>query len=106
MSRIESGNITTDFHYNAKNNESKITKEVTDIQEPPQQNNEDNEGLRNEDSSNALESTSKHNVDRDNSSIFALYRYKYCINIFHQNKTARLKQEDRNAKTLTNKFCE
>ena len=69
VSRKESGNITTDIHYNAKNNENKITKEVTDIEEPPQQNNEDNEGLRNEDNSNALEFTSKNNADRDNSSI-------------------------------------
>ena len=69
VSRKESGNITTDIHYNAKNNENKITKEVTDIEEPPQQNNEDNEGLRNEDNSNALESTSKNNADRDDSSI-------------------------------------
>ena len=28
-SRKESGNITTDIHYNAKNNENKIIKEVT-----------------------------------------------------------------------------
>ena len=69
VSRKESGNITTDIHYNAKTNENKITKEVTDIQEPPQQNNEDNEGLRNEDNSNALESTSKNNADQHNSSI-------------------------------------
>ena len=69
VSRKESGNITTDIHYNAKNNENKITKEVTDIKEPPQQNNEDNEGLRNEDNSNALESNSKNNADRDNRSI-------------------------------------
>ena len=41
--------------FNAKINENKITKEVTHIEEPPQQNNEDNEGLRNEDNSNALE---------------------------------------------------
>ena len=38
----ESGNITTDIHYNAKNKKNKIKKEVTDTQEPPQQNNEDN----------------------------------------------------------------
>ena len=69
VSRKKSGNITTDIHYNVKNNENKITKEVTDIEEPPQQNNEDNEGLRNKDNSNALESTSKNNADRDNSSI-------------------------------------
>ena len=68
-SRTESGNITTDIHYNAKNNENKITKEVFDIEEPPQQNNEDNEGLRNEDNSNALEFTTENNADRDNSSI-------------------------------------
>ena len=49
----ESGNITTDIHYNAKNKKNKITKEVTNTEEPPQQNNEDNVGLRNEDNSNA-----------------------------------------------------
>ena len=69
VSRKEPGNITTGIHCNAKNNENKITKQVTDIEEPPQQNNEDNEGLRNEDNSNALESTSKSNADRDDSSI-------------------------------------
>ena len=63
VSRKESGNITTDIHYNAKNNENKIAKEVTDIEE-------DNEGLHNEDNSNALEPTSKNNADRNNSSIF------------------------------------
>ena len=69
VTRKESGNITTDIHYNAKNNENKITKEVSDIKEPPQQNNEDIEGLRIKDNSNALEFTTKNNADRDNSSI-------------------------------------
>ena len=32
MARKESGNITIDIHYNAKNNENKITKEVIDIE--------------------------------------------------------------------------
>ena len=36
VSRKESGNITTDILYNGKNNENKITKEVTDIEEPHQ----------------------------------------------------------------------
>ena len=67
MSKKESRIITTDIHCNAKNNENKITKEVTDIEEPPQQNNEDNEDLRNKDNSNALESTSTSNPDRDSS---------------------------------------
>ena len=69
VSRKESGNITTDIQYNAKSNENKIPKEVTDIEEPPQQNNEDSEGLRNEDNSNALEFTNKNNADRDSSSV-------------------------------------
>ena len=66
--RKESGNITTDIQYNAKNNENKIAKEVTDIEEPPQQSNEDKESSCNEDNSNALESTSKNNADRDTES--------------------------------------
>ena len=69
VSRKESRNITTDIHYNVINNENKITNKVTDIEEPSRQNNEDNEGLRNGDNSNALESISKNNSDRDNSSI-------------------------------------
>ena len=69
VSRKESGNITTDIHYNAQNKDNKNKKEVTDIEEPPQQNSEGIEGLRNEDSSNALESISKNNADGDNSSI-------------------------------------
>ena len=69
VSRKESGNITTDIQYNAQNKDNKNKKEVTDIEEPPQQNSEGNEGLRNEDSSNALESISKNNADGDNSSI-------------------------------------
>ena len=69
MSRKEAGNITTDIHYNAKYNENKNTKEVTDIEEPPQQNNEDNESLHNADKSNALEFTFKNSADRDNSRI-------------------------------------
>ena len=35
VSRKESGNITTDIHYNAKNNVNKITKEVTDREKLP-----------------------------------------------------------------------
>ena len=69
VSRKEAGNITTDIHYNAKNNENKNTKEVTDIEEPPQQNNEDNESLHNADKSNGLEFTFKNSADRDNSRI-------------------------------------
>ena len=48
---------------------TKLQNKVTDIEEPPQQNNKDNEDLRNEDNNNALESSSKNQVDRDNSSI-------------------------------------
>ena len=69
VSRKESVNITTDIHSNAKSNENKITKDVADMEEPPQQNNEDSEGLRNEGNSNDLEFTTKNNADQDNSGI-------------------------------------
>ena len=59
VSRKEYGNITTEIHYNAKNKENKITKEVTDTEEPSHQKTKDSKGLRNEDNSNASESTKK-----------------------------------------------